>query len=77
MSRLKVILALGDVAHRAVHLAMRIDPTMRFSHGASYKVDSDRWLVDCYHCSRPNVATGVLTNEMLESTLNRVRGLLD
>src|SRR5476651_2592926 len=61
MSKLKVILALGKIAHDSVlkTLGARIS-AHPFGHESEYKIGRFT-LVSSYHCSRYNTNTGVLT----------------
>jgi uracil-DNA glycosylase len=78
MPHLRIILALGRVAHRAVHIVLQLPEKDRpFAHGALYPIDSSRVLADSYHSSRQNVATGRLTAGMLEQVLVAIRRRLD
>lgn len=78
MPRLKVILALGRVAHAAACVSLRLaHPAPPFSHAAFYQVGSGRFLVDSYHCSPQNVATGRLSADMFKRLLAGVKRRLD
>ena len=78
MPRLKLIMALGRVAHLAACEALGFAPKHTpFSHGAFHESGDGRLLVDSYHCSPQNVATGRLSTEMLERLLAEVKGRLD
>ena len=61
---LKVILALGRVAHESTvrSLGCKLS-NVPFAHGAMHKIGNLN-LVDSYHCSRYNTNTGRLTREM-------------
>ena len=64
---LKVILALGTVAHGAVLSVFgKSKSRTPFRHGAIHRLNSSFVLVDSYHCSRLNTNTGRLTQEMFE-----------
>ena len=65
MGSLRVVLALGAVAHKAVlrARALRV-ATHRFAHGAVHALAGGLTLVDSYHCSRYNTNTGRLTEAM-------------
>lgn len=72
----RVILALGRVAHDAVLLAVgRKRTALPFGHGQEHRLDGTRYLVDSYHCSRYNTQTGVLTTAMFKQVMARVREL--
>ena len=66
---LRVILALGTIAHGAVLRALGLKAAAyRFAHGASHALGA-QVLVDSYHCSRYNTQTRRLTPAMFESVL--------
>lgn len=73
MPRLKVILALGVVAHGAVLRTFGI-PMARlpFRHGVIYELPNGILLGDSYHVSRLNTNTGKLTPEMFETVLREL-----
>ena len=77
MPRLKIILALGAVAHRTVQIALNLPKThMLFAHGATHSIGKGWLLVDSYHCSRQNIASGRLTAAMFLKLLTKVNRLL-
>ena len=78
MPRLKVIVALGTIAHKAV-LAATGQPQKAapFAHGAVHSLPDGRTLADSYHCSRYNTNTGRLTPEMFTAVFKNVRRRLD
>ena len=60
---LRVILALGLVAHKAVLMALGLKQSaLVFGHGARHALPDDRILIDSYHCSRYNTQTRRLTS---------------
>jgi uracil-DNA glycosylase family 4 len=70
MQRLKVILALGRVAHDAVAAAAGgRASTFRFGHCGIHELPNGLWLIDSYHCSRYNTQTGVLTEAMFRKAV--------
>ncbi len=73
MPNLKVILALGKIAHDSVlkTLEARI-AAHPFAHGASYEIGKIK-LISSYHCSRYNTNTGVLTTEMFERVVGQAK----
>lgn len=77
MPRLKVMLALGTIAHQSVLRSLKI-PVARhpFGHHVVHQVRPNLILVDSYHCSRYNVNTGRLTEEMFDKVIAEVRALL-
>ena len=65
---IRVILALGGIAHKAVLQALQLKPGgFGFAHGARHElpgIDGERrLLLDSYHCSRYNTQTRRLTPE--------------
>jgi uracil-DNA glycosylase family 4 len=72
----RVILALGTIAHRAVVLATAGKLSdFPFAHGAEHQLPGGRVLLDSYHCSRYNTQTRRLTEEMFTAVLARARQL--
>jgi len=73
-----VVLALGRIAHDAVLKALDLRSSgFSFSHGAQYRLDPKRWLVDSYHCSRYNTQTGRLSKSMFRDVLRKAVELID
>jgi uracil-DNA glycosylase family 4 len=70
MPRLRVVLALGGVSHKAVLRArgLRASHTA-FVHGAVHTLPDGLKLVDSYHVSRLNTNTGRLTTPMFEAVI--------
>ena len=78
MPRLRVILALGTVAHAAVLSAGALRKSAyAFAHGAVHALPDGIALADSYHCSRYNTNTGRLTPAMFEAAFAQVRASLD
>jgi len=72
---LKVILALGKIAHDSVCDALGARKSAHpFKHGVSYKIGKFT-LISSYHCSRYNTNTGVLTTEMFETVVAKAKKL--
>jgi uracil-DNA glycosylase family 4 len=73
MPGLKVILALGLVAHNALLKAYGIPAArLKFGHGAVHALPDGVWLADSYHVSRYNTQTGRLTTAMFEAVVAEV-----
>ncbi len=71
MPALRVIVALGKVAHDAVLLALGQKlSAARFAHGAEHAI-AGYTLIDSYHCSRYNQNTGRLTPAMFRAVFER------
>jgi uracil-DNA glycosylase family 4 len=65
MPNLKVVLALGQIAHQSAVKALGGKlPKHPFGHAAVHRLHTGYTLVDSYHCSRYNQNTGRLTAEM-------------
>jgi uracil-DNA glycosylase len=66
----RVYLALGHVAHAALLMALDL-PRARyaFAHGREHRLDATSCLIDSYHCSRYNTATGRLTAGMFRAVV--------
>jgi uracil-DNA glycosylase len=77
MSRLRAIVTLGRIAHETTLKVLETRPrAAAFAHGASHEIGKLR-LFSCYHCSRYNTSTRVLTPEMFHAVFAEVRRLLD
>lgn len=73
-----VVLALGQIAHRAVLQAIGCrQAEYPFAHGAQHRLPSGLRLIDSYHCSRYNTQTGRLTKAMFDKVVARARVLVD
>ena len=72
LTRVKVILALGRVAHDAVLMALGLKRSQfQFGHGNEHSLGEAKYLVDSYHCSRYNTSTKVLTVPMFKKVVTR------
>ncbi|MBI3525820.1 MAG: uracil-DNA glycosylase [Betaproteobacteria bacterium] len=75
---LRVILALGGVAHKAVLLAQGMKQSARaFAHGARHVLENGQVLIDSYHCSRYNTQTRRLTAESFAEVFTTIRAELE
>ena len=81
MPRLKVILALGRIAHDSTVRALNAKPSSAvFGHARRHSLTGPRGPVvlhDSYHCSRYNTNTGRLTTEMFHEVFDAIRKDLD
>ncbi len=70
MPRLRAVLALGGVAHKAVLRARGLRAShVEFRHGALHDLPNGLMLADSYHVSRLNTNTGRLTTPMFEAVV--------
>ena len=78
MPNLKVILTLGSVAHNAVLGVLGYRKAgFKFAHNALHSLDKHHlWMLNSYHTSRYNINTGVLTYEMFEQVIEKLKNLL-
>jgi len=72
----RVVLALGTIAHAAVLRARGLVPArFAFAHGAEHALDERRVMLDSYHCSRYNTNTRRLTPAMFDAVVSRAASL--
>jgi uracil-DNA glycosylase family 4 len=69
LPKVKVVIALGQIAHASVSKPLHLKAA--FGHGAEAAAPGGRILLSSYHCSRQNTNTGRLTREMFESVFER------
>jgi uracil-DNA glycosylase len=73
MKNLKVILALGKIAHDSVLKTLGARSAAHpFKHGGVHDFGKIK-LISSYHCSRYNTNTGVLTTEMFEKVVGQAK----
>ena len=73
MPNLRVVLALGVLAHAAVLKACGIPPArIRFQHGKIRELPGGLNLANSYHVSRYNTNTGRLTTAMFEAVVAEI-----
>ena len=78
LRHLKVVLALGTLAHNAILRSLRYaQSSVKFSHGAIHQLPAGYTLADSYHCSRYNTNTGRLTKPMFEDVFAGIRHLIE
>jgi uracil-DNA glycosylase len=72
LPRVKVVLALGSIAHDAVLVGSGLKKSAaKFAHAARHDLPRGRILFDSYHCSRYNTNTGRLTTEMFRDVVGK------
>ncbi|HMI40582.1 MAG TPA: uracil-DNA glycosylase [Sphingomicrobium sp.] len=72
----RVIVALGQIAHVAAARALGLAPgKTKFGHGAEHVAEDGRILVSSYHCSRYNQNTRRLDARMFEVVFERALAL--
>lgn len=70
LPRVRVVLALGVLAHAATVRAAGIPPSrIKFKHGQMIDLPNGWVLANSYHVSRYNTSTGVLTTQMFENVV--------
>ncbi|MEL6746551.1 MAG: uracil-DNA glycosylase [Pseudomonadota bacterium] len=76
MPRLKVVVALGKIAHDSVVRAhgMKLSGA-KFAHAARHDLGRAK-LIDSYHCSRYNTNTGRLTADMFSDVFKLVTDVI-
>jgi len=73
-TNLRVILALGLVAHKAVLMALGLKQSaLAFGHAARHVLPDGRILIDSYHCSRYNTQTRRLTRADFQNVFRKIR----
>ena len=78
MPNLRIVLALGVLAHAAVLKACGVPVTrIRFRHGEIHALPDGLLLADSYHVSRYNTNTGKLTAGMFEDVIRKILARLD
>ena len=74
---IKIILALGGVAHNAVLSTYgEKKSAFKFAHNQTHTLSNGLKLIDSYHCSRYNTNTGRLTTEMFEDVFKNIQEFL-
>ena len=78
MQKLKVILALGGVAHTTLITALgKRRAQYKFAHGALHELPGGLVLANSYHCSRYNTNTGRLTEEMFANVFRKIQARIN
>jgi uracil-DNA glycosylase len=78
LPRLRIVLALGRIAHESALRALYLNPgKFPFTHRARHALPAGLILFDSYHCSRYNTNTGVLTEAMFRGLFALIRAELE
>lgn len=83
LPRVQVVVALGKIAFDAWLQALKrrgvtVSPKPKFGHGTVVRLgEGQPAIVGCYHPSRQNTNTGVLSARMMKELFGVARGLLD
>ncbi|MBV9933589.1 MAG: uracil-DNA glycosylase [Actinobacteria bacterium] len=75
LTRVKVIVVLGQFAYDVVARLLGVRPRPKFGHGAEAPVGDGRTILCSFHPSQQNTFTGKLTEPMLDAVFSRVREL--
>ena len=75
LPNVRVIVALGQIAHVAVAKRLGLWPSAKFAHGAEAVAADGRTLLSTYHPSRQNTNTGRLNAAMFEVVFERALAL--
>jgi uracil-DNA glycosylase family 4 len=76
LPKVRVLVALGQIAHVAAARALGLRPTAtKFGHGAEAIAPDGRILLSSYHCSRYNQNTNRLNAAMFERVFERALAL--
>ena len=77
MTNLKLIIALGHVAHNSLLEALEKNKKQfLFKHGKIHQLD-EYILLDSYHCSRRNFSTKILTQRKFDAIFSKARTQLE
>ncbi|MDG1859195.1 MAG: hypothetical protein P8I94_08830, partial [Emcibacteraceae bacterium] len=75
---IRIILALGLVAHNAVLSTYdEKKSAFKFAHNSFHQLSNGLMLIDSYHCSRYNTNTKRLTTEMFEDVFKSITEYLN
>lgn len=78
LPNLKVVLALGKIAHDAVlRTSGHKLSAFKFTHGGVHGLQNGLTLIGSYHCSRYNTNTGRLTEKMFHDVFEKIRSNLN
>jgi uracil-DNA glycosylase len=74
----KVIVCLGRIAFERILKIYGVkNSTYKFSHGATYPLNADNWILCSYHPSQQNTSTKKLTMKMFDAIWEKAKELID
>lgn len=76
LTKVRVIVALGQFAHQILATELAISPRPRFGHNVIARAPSGVTLLCSYHPSQRNTFTGTLTEPMFDAVFDRARSLI-
>lgn len=81
LHHVRVVMALGRIAFDAYLRLLRdtgveLQPRPRFGHASVDRLPNGQTLIGCYHPSRQNTNTGMLTSAMMDTALRTARRAL-
>ncbi len=77
MKNLKLILALGTIAHNsALNVFGHRKAAFKFGHNQLHVFEHGPDILDSYHCSRYNTNTGRLTTQMFHDVFERIGAII-
>lgn len=71
LSKLRVVVCLGNFAYEVACAEFGVRPRPKFGHGAEVRSPSGQWLVCSFHPSQQNTFTGRLTEPMFDAVFDR------
>ena len=77
MRNLRLILALGTIAHNsALNVFGHRKASFKFGHNKLHAFEQGPSVIDSYHCSRYNTNTRRLTTQMFHDVFDRIRRII-
>jgi uracil-DNA glycosylase family 4 len=74
----KVIVCLGRIAFERILKIYGVkNSTYKFSHGATYQLNTEHWILCSYHPSQQNTSTKKLTMKMFDAIWEKAKELID
>src|SRR4051812_36259478 len=75
LDRVRVVVALGNLAYATMARLTGLRPRPRFGHGVEATLPDGRRMIASYHPSQQNTFTGTLTEPMFDAVFSRARQL--